>query len=288
MKVVFKNIFVLFGFYVVFGCESLEVVVPIDVDEEAPELAVGAYFSNDMENYRISVAQSVGALSNLENTIQDSSMISLFEDGTLLHSYIFDQDNAEVFEGSFEEGKTYRLEVSKDGFDPVFAEDVFPSAVSIDTAYLQGTAVVGEFSEEVRRLQLQFMDTPGQNFYEIKTYVVYEFSGEEYVYAVYPAEDQSTGVVSAGEGIYVRDDNFDGEAADLILNYYDIEEAEDIEIVVELRRITEAYFAYQLSVDLAQKANDNPFSEPVQVRSNIENGFGIFALWANDFFTIVP
>jgi hypothetical protein len=286
MRTFSSYIILLIGLVLLPGCESLEVVVPIDVDEEDPVLAIGAYFSNEMETYTLAVARAVSALSDLETTIQDSADIVLFEDGILFHDYLYEVGEQEEFTETFEVGKVYRLEVSKEGFEPVYSESIFPSLVSIDTAYLKGNAIVGEFSEEVKQVRLNFSDTSGQDFYEIRMYAKYETPSGEFQTLVYPSTEQSTGLTSAWEGIFLSDNNFDGQEADLILNYYDIDVENEAEIIVELRHITEAYYLYQLSVELAVNSNENPFSEPVQVKSNIENGFGVFALFNNDFFRL--
>jgi hypothetical protein len=44
-----------------------------------------------------------------------------------------------------------------------------------------------------------------------------------------------------------------------------------------LHNISKSYYYYRTSLELYQSASGNPFAQPVQVYSNIENGFGVFA-----------
>jgi hypothetical protein len=48
-------------------------------------------------------------------------------------------------------------------------------------------------------------------------------------------------------------------------------------LLTELRSISKEYYDYQTSLNEYWNADGNPFAQPVQVFTNIENGFGIFA-----------
>ncbi|WP_421873166.1 DUF4249 family protein [Marinoscillum sp.] len=44
-----------------------------------------------------------------------------------------------------------------------------------------------------------------------------------------------------------------------------------------MRHCSEAYYAYFKSLENQVNSRENPFSEPILVYNNIENGLGIFA-----------
>jgi hypothetical protein len=48
--------------------------------------------------------------------------------------------------------------------------------------------------------------------------------------------------------------------------------------VVELYHVSEAYFKFEKSRIVASYTNGDPFAEPVNVYSNVKNGYGIFAI----------
>ena len=53
-----------------------------------------------------------------------------------------------------------------------------------------------------------------------------------------------------------------------------------------LHNITLSYYYYRTSLELFQNASGNPFAQPVQVFSNVENGFGVFAGSQISFFDL--
>ena len=50
-----------------------------------------------------------------------------------------------------------------------------------------------------------------------------------------------------------------------------------LSLTLYLHNISKSYYYYRTSLELYQNASGNPFAQPVQVYSNIDNGFGIFA-----------
>ena len=46
---------------------------------------------------------------------------------------------------------------------------------------------------------------------------------------------------------------------------------------VKVYQVTEEYFKYIKSLSAYQNSSDNPFAEPVNVYTNIANGYGIFS-----------
>ena len=50
-----------------------------------------------------------------------------------------------------------------------------------------------------------------------------------------------------------------------------------LSITLHLQNISKSYYYYRTSLELYKDASRNPFAQPVQVFSNINNGFGIFA-----------
>ncbi|NQY66446.1 MAG: DUF4249 family protein [Flavobacteriales bacterium] len=60
----------------------------------------------------------------------------------------------------------------------------------------------------------------------------------------------------------------------LALEYHDLG---NMLVRVNLYNISRELFFYNRSFELYNESYGNPFAQPVQVYSNIENGFGIFA-----------
>ena len=58
------------------------------------------------------------------------------------------------------------------------------------------------------------------------------------------------------------------------------------EIFVQLKSVSEDYFNYFNTVSLQSWTSGDPFSEPVQVYSNVQDGFGIFAGYQSSWHKI--
>ena len=87
----------------------------------------------------------------------------------------------------------------------------------------------------------------------------------------------------SGDDALFSDILFNGETKQIEFTIFlgKIDEGEDVlsSLKVELRNVSESYYYYYRSVDLHQMNEGNPFAEPVQVYSNVENGLGIFTAY---------
>ena len=56
---------------------------------------------------------------------------------------------------------------------------------------------------------------------------------------------------------------------------------------VRMEQIDPSYYRYVLSYNAYQQAHGNPFSEPVQVYTNVTGGYGIFSGSSSTGYTFV-
>jgi uncharacterized protein DUF4249 len=63
---------------------------------------------------------------------------------------------------------------------------------------------------------------------------------------------------------------------------YNIQSSDTSTVYFNLYSVSESYYQYFKSFSMHRNARDNPFAEPVQVYSNIENGLGVFAGFSSD------
>lgn len=132
---------------------------------------------------------------------------------------------------------------------------------------------------------LIFDDLPGMNFYEID--LLYEGEGEytdhegntyETIYSQFtylttknPAFEQT---YRAEPGLLINDLLFEGKEAEVTF-YTNLPTAIDLDLTVYLREINEEAYRYHVSANLQQENRGDPLSQPVQVISNVQNGFGL-------------
>jgi hypothetical protein len=100
----------------------------------------------------------------------------------------------------------------------------------------------------------------------------------------------NSGVDYGDDFLLINDNLIDGNEvklnfnAEIAFDYeYNIDRPTDNKkIVVFLKHISEDYYNYLLTYENYLYASGNPFAEPVQISSNIENGLGMIAAYASD------
>ncbi|MFZ2899701.1 MAG: DUF4249 domain-containing protein [Saprospiraceae bacterium] len=204
-------------------------------------------------------------------------------------------------------GDRCSLVVEAPGFDPVTGESRIPLPVLIDTAF---TTLV--FEEE------QIDETLSQATIEVKLKVLHEPGGENYFHLnfyqqgfdfqldqegdtikfpffslplpVTPGDDGTPLVpYIENRGVLFTEQALEGNQGILSFTmkfqYYPQSQLlEDFHI--ELRTTSREYFLYHRSLARQHQAGQHPFSEPVILYSNIENGHGIFAGFTPRFFRV--
>lgn len=193
-------------------------------------------------------------------------------------------------------GVEYRLEVEKEGFTSVQATDQLPlnaprfEVLSIDQ---------GEFSDT--EIEIKIFDEAGRDYYEVLAYLsMNSFSGHyDDVTGEWQLDSiwRSTNILSMyTENIAVEEHNtslfsdrlFDGRSYELDMETYlsfwvnpDIDVDPDPVVTIEVRRVSEAYYNYINSSALQWWVDGDPFAEPVQAFSNVENGRGVFGSYVS-------
>ncbi|MDG1741003.1 MAG: DUF4249 family protein [Crocinitomicaceae bacterium] len=74
---------------------------------------------------------------------------------------------------------------------------------------------------------------------------------------------------------FVTNASFNGESKSLTLKFT-VNQAFSEEYHFELYTCSADFFKYLVSIEKMSDTKDNPFSEPVLIHSNINNGLGIF------------
>ena len=81
-----------------------------------------------------------------------------------------------------------------------------------------------------------------------------------------------------GVAFMLNDELFNGQNHQTNITVFvpEVLSTNPINIMVELKTLTEDHFKYLFTKARNKAAADNPFSQPVQIHSNIKNGLGIF------------
>jgi len=207
------------------------------------------------------------------------------------------------------EGKTYSLTVSGEGIKEMNATIKAPKKVIVNTPILKNTKNGQELSFSIDDASDE------ENYYEIAVYYSYiykyfngqdTFVGEpvfEQAYLEVKNENKSPlEAETAGSLLLITDEIFNGKTYNLDLILYTVMGSQEDEFgggdpidnsqyeilgaALQISTINKALYEYNLSVQKQQESGGDPFSEAVQIKSNIENGLGIFGIRNTAYFTI--
>lgn len=276
------------------GCDAdnFGQVVEVDIPEHESRLVLSARISSLDTGVTALVANSLGILDTSAYDFPEDARVRLFRDGRLLGGdFSFSPDKLKYFLALGEPlgaaPAQYRMEVEAPGFEPIFGEQRMPTPAQIHSLRFERDGAVDDEGRRADGIEVQFTDPAGEeNYYALGFF--YEISsvqpgGDTLTYSnpVYAGTlDQIVQYGSQYEQIFT-DKSFDGSSYTVSLYAYPgavPEGVPDTRLVARLYTLSRDAFLYDLSLGQYYDALDNPFAEPVTVHSNIEGGYGIFAL----------
>ncbi len=285
------------------GCE---VVVDVDIPIKPASITVNSVINPD-STVTAFLSASQHVLSDEQFMPLEGATVDLFEDGEYVETLAPVKNRADFtfYKGqSFPKpGYSYRLEVSKNNFKTVRAETVLPHCNGAITEISYREAV-GEYSHGEYIFTVTLDDPPGPNYYQVGLYapffiLEYDQEAEEMVITdtVYSQQYlQSDDPIFSDAGYFGQeltfsDALFEGKSAKVSCRtylpyYYDFPVSE-MEVIVTLREVSEPLFNYQITADLQNSLEGDPFAEPVPVSNNVENGYGVFGGYSQKSYTVV-
>lgn len=271
-----------------FSCEK-----PIDFDAEIkePKLVINSFLIADTTLFA-HVSKSLSVIDNgdLDN-INDAEVTVYDANGNLL-------DNLSLYANGIyishnikpQEGEKYQIKVKKNGFKDVSGIDRVPFKT---TLIFHDSASSVYNGENVLKFDLKFNDDISEENYYIIRCIFFEVN---YIYdnnnnivdltitsrenGFYCIDQSAEGVNDNNyyyKGVYLQDGLFNGSTKNITIyaSNYNLGEGSKLRFGFNLETVSENYYKYRLSVERFIETNGNPFAEPVQVFSNIENGFGV-------------
>jgi len=227
-----------------------------------------------------------------ENYLINPSLSLTTPDQGVIDGYIFkDVEDYSEFESArfplwkfdyidFIPGETYVLHGSAEGYEDIQTSVTIPQVPELSSVKItksDDTDPTRYFQRDLFEIEI---DPAGEsNYYRIRARPI--------------IKDNTTGIIGSSFRFYgnysnpidestlekritvVSDELFDGEKHTMLVygerGSYDFDQVE-----FDLIAITEAEFLYFNAVEKLN--NDNPFTEPVTIQSNISNGYGLFSI----------
>ena len=267
-------------------------VIEIDIPQDNPRQVLNCLFTEN-KPFKVRLTKSVGMLDDFSTPI-DNATVVLYENNIAVetlnyaNSYYTSQLTAQP-------NKNYKISSSATGFEQINAQNTIPAPpiitnVSlIEEAYFD-TTLEGFFGQ----LNIIIEDDIVQNnYYEleiIRTYYFMNGNEEEYIVGLTGIEFCSDPIImneideqSISKGLVFTDESFNGTSSELqfdFINHYNDDDT-PISYKVVLRSITEDYYRYKKRLNKHTHFREGEIwdvlIEPIQMYSNIEEGYGIFA-----------
>lgn len=278
--------------FAIIGLCSCETVIEIDIPEEPSKLVVNSYFSSDsLWEVNVSASEPILSAEPLK-FISDANVTITDSDGT---SFKLEEvpEKKGVYRSDAlmpESGRTYNIQVSAAGFTTVTSRGAAPTPVEI-TSIDTSTSFVDGFPET--EILINFQDPASErNFYLLKLFYVQKIVANDGDTFTYQEEVgfalANDDIFSSGTGTLLEDTPFNGRNYTIGITTQAIgfippndstgpSDNFSASLIIELQSTSEEMFQYESSIFDYETSSGDPFAQPAQVYSNIDNGFGIFA-----------
>jgi len=278
---------------------SCETVVEMKLPEQPPKIVVNSIFTPD-SLIMVHLSKSKFVLSNEQLKEIEDAEISLFENGNYIGKFSHLNKGFYILSGFYPKiNAQYKLTATYQNLKSVEAIETVPqqpviNRVEISSSYYQGEnfkdfiVYIEDNANEENYYMIELFGKRYDYIYDTLTYDIIDsieivervhFSTQDLVF-----DDQGVSPQSI-----ISDKIFNGTIYPIRLSvsansFYENNYLGYFEITVRLKNISKAYAQYMLSY--SKNGYSDPFSQPVQVFSNVKNGFGIFAAYASTYKTL--
>jgi len=304
-----KSINILIVSFIFFSCTK-EVV--IDIPQEKPKIVVYStivpFTIPIPKPLGIKLQSSLHTFDNSPSNINDAHVL-YFENDILKDTLEYNESlNKYNFANSISDypiaGNTYSLKIQKAGYETISATTKIPSKVTITDTAIIPIAYIDETDNCFSEISLTFTDPADEiNFYEIAVSVpafnydstkdFYELSSYDNIItseSYYPSLIRFD--VDKPKYLLFNDKSINGKEYTLRVYYSPPQREEDERyianhyITVHLRNVTADYYKFKTSMIQHLYNNEEDIlygmGEPINIISNINNGYGLFAGFNND------
>ncbi len=269
------------------GCTN---TLDVDIERRKPMICVNSEFNAD-STWNVSVTRTRNILDDLSTTdfdpVPDAVVTLTDNQGNIIERLDWSPgvsgQYASAYRGTTkpQAGQNYRLRVEVPGEEVVDAESYVPVTIPIDEVQVDSTA----FGTDEVKVSVVLTDPGGQpNYYAVKilrsTYYVLNDDTVRFLEDVRfdPIDPAFQDYFSTDVSSIFNDRLFDGKSFRFEGKVRSsVGTGTKPEHHVMLLTLSGEYYEYLTTKNLQNDRNDDPFAQPVQVFSNINNGVGIFA-----------
>lgn len=264
----------------------------LDVEAPVPDelLVSHAYVNFDSLCLDILVSETNSILDDVFNSDHlDNSNVKIGDDLDNIVEIPLESSSAKRYKiNAIDENATVMsLAVESMGYENIArAEQEIPQKIEIVSAAFFEDGGIDTEGDDRSAVEIVFNDPAGvENYYEAVV-IINEFDDESQLERFTTFTDSNDPIVSKGSDYYsviFDDSTFDGQEKKVKLLFYPISEIKATNSVyIQWRCISKAHYQFSKTFKQFNDQEDNPFSTPVQIFSNIENGIGIFSVFREE------
>jgi hypothetical protein len=260
---------------------SCQKTVSIDVGQIMPRLVVNSILNKDsLIRVQLSKSKSMMDSSQAIERI-NTATVKIFEDDILKQTLT--KGIAGLYSATIKPklASDYRIEIENSEFGHVEATALIPAAPQLVSA-TQTTDLTPGSAPQYIKFKVGLKDDGIQpDYYYLRAFLIKKGyspgANPLYVMACDIYSDDNVVVTDDNtlKGVVFDDAAFVGSSYELIV-YTPYRVTQDFNLWFELSSITSDYYKYLVSTIMQNNAGNNPFAEPVVIKSNIQNGTGIF------------
>ncbi len=299
--------------FMLFLLPSCERGARIDLDALPTELVVQANFSN-LDTLEVVVSKTRPSLSEEDIVYVSNGAIEVFVGDFFVDRLGFIPSPIPQFPGYYisskvvpQPGEHFRMTLDVPGFKRVQAQSTMPYPVEIDTAFTnlliekEEVDVTNNMATITIGVKILDPASPGHfyhlNFYQQGYDLYIEQDGDTLKTSffslplVIEPEDDAIPLIPYIEnrGVLFTEEALAGNQGELSFSgafKYRREDQELGDFIIELRSVSPEYYYYHRSLARQFQASHDPFSEPVILYTNVENGLGVFAGFVPRFYQV--
>jgi hypothetical protein len=260
---------------------SCEVVVDVNIPLEAPKLTVNSFFTADSV-WSADITLSRFILDDQPFEVVPDAEIIIYHNNVAVDTLQNHLSGRYIGKKKPETGKSYEIRVNHQRHGAVHAVSYAPVPVIPDSIHANPKFEVE--SNETNTFTLYFNDPPAENFYQIQLwqqsyYLRYPERDTVYIFHTshFTINDPVVSRYHGNVGALFDDTLFNGRKKSIELKTNTARFHPTTGYIVYFRTVTKEFYEYMVRTSLQDVTSGDPLAQPVQVFSNIENGFGIFA-----------
>ena len=260
------------------GCQK---TISIDVGQIKPRLVVNSILDKDsLIRVQLSISKSMMDSTQSIDRVNVAT-VKIFEDNILKQTLTKGINGLYSSTLKPKIASDYRLEIDNTVFGHVEASALIPLSPNLITA-AQTTELTPGSAPQYIKFKIGLKDEGiAPDFYYLRAFLIKKNyapgANSKYVIACRLGSDDNIVVVDDQTlmGVVFNDASYVKSNYELIV-YTNTRITTDYNLWFELSSITSDYYKYLVSVIMQNNAGNNPFAEPISIKSNIINGTGIF------------